>query len=62
MMGLFNNPKCPHCGSKLEPTYYAFPFPQWRCNYCIKQNEEREKDREEMEELKERIRRLENKK
>ena len=37
-MGLFTK-HCPHCGSKLEPTGYSFPYPPWRCKNCIERNE-----------------------
>jgi hypothetical protein len=40
-MGLFSDPKCPNCNWPLTRTYYAFPFPQWRCKNCIKRNEEK---------------------
>lgn len=38
-MGLFKK-YCPQCGGILERTGYSFPFPQWRCNNCIKRNKE----------------------
>ena len=31
--------KCPQCGNKLQRTYYSFPYPQYRCTYCIAYNE-----------------------
>lgn len=36
-MGLFTK-YCPECGGKLERTGYAFPYPQWRCPNCIRNN------------------------
>lgn len=34
-MWFFRNPKCPKCGSITVKTYYAFPYPQFRCNNCF---------------------------
>lgn len=61
MFGLFENPKCPNCGRELEPTYHAFPYPQWRCPYCIKENERINKDKQKIKELEERLKKLEDK-
>ncbi len=41
-MGLFSLPKCPHCGGKITPTGYSFPYPQYRCKNCIKINTEKQ--------------------
>ncbi|WP_300601144.1 hypothetical protein [uncultured Rikenella sp.] len=58
-MGLFGRPKCPHCGAKLEPTNYSFPYPQWRCRSCIERNAEEEKRKKRIAELEKRIAELE---
>lgn len=37
-MGLFNLPKCPHCGEETVATGYSYPYPQLRCNRCCNKN------------------------
>lgn len=60
-MGLFSNPKCPQCGGKTVKTHAAFPFPQYRCNRCVRENKQKRKDEKRIKELEERLRRLEGK-
>lgn len=50
-MGLFSNPKCPHCGVILMSTNYSFPFPQWRCKNCKKKNSQLKKLENKIKEL-----------
>ena len=52
-MGIFSKPKRPQCGQPVTETGYSFPFPQYRCEFCIKRATEKA-------ELEERISRLEN--
>jgi len=52
-MGLFSKPKCPICGGPITPTHYSWPFPAYQCVNCIKRNKE-------MNDLKDRIAKLEN--
>ena len=61
-MGLFRNPKCPRCGGKTVQTGYAFPFPPLRCNRCVTESAQREKDQKKIQELEDRLRKIENQK
>ncbi len=54
-MGIFSNPKCPRCGNKTVETHYAFPFPQYRCDNCIREKQKQDK----IDELEERLRQIE---
>lgn len=58
-MGLFSNPKCPKCGNKTVETGYSFPYPAYRCSYCVREDAEQQEDNDELEGLKKRITALE---
>ena len=60
-MGFFSNPDCPYCGHELEETGYAFPYPEWRCRTCIRNNRKEQGDKEEISKLKQRLELLEAK-
>jgi len=57
MFGLFN-PKCPYCGSKLEPTGYGGFEPQWRCRNCIENNKKEERLKDKLKKLEDEIDKL----
>lgn len=40
-MGFFSNPKCSQCGREVVETGYSFPYPQYRCNFCMRDNHEK---------------------
>ena len=61
MFGLFKDPKCPHCGHELTYTGASFPYPEWKCTNCIKNNREKREQASEMADLKKRIKVLEGK-
>lgn len=61
-MGLFSNPRCPRCGGKTVETGYSAPFPAFRCNRCVRENTQRRKDQKRINELEERLKKLESKK
>lgn len=54
-MGFFTK-KCPYCNGSLVETGYSFPYPQYRCNNCVRNN----KAQDDIEELKKQIQILKN--
>jgi len=60
-MGLFGNPKCPHCGNELEETGYSSFYPQYRCKFCIEKNKEKEKILKKIEKLEQEVKELKKK-
>lgn len=54
-MGLFS-PKCPYCNGPLQATGYSAPYPTHRCRRCISVNQDKAK----IQELTERLERLED--
>jgi len=61
MFGLFEDPKCPTCGRPARYTGASFPYPEWRCDHCCKENREKREREDEMKKLKQRVAQLEDK-
>ena len=61
-MGWFSNPNCPQCGRETVETGYSFPYPQLRCNYCVKVSKTERKSKETIADLEARLSKLEESK
>lgn len=56
--GLFSSPKCPRCGGRLTETNYSFPFPQLRCNNCIRNSIKEKEMHDRIKKLEEQVKKL----
>lgn len=60
-MGFFSSPKCPYCGGKLTYQGGSIGVKPWKCKNCIRRNREAREREEELAEIRQRLKYLEEK-